>query len=418
MNDLVERARAHGLPATAAVLATAPPPLIDPTAAPPDARLVEPPATQPKRILGQMARRGLDPALVRALWPTLVARPLERALFAADVLAQSLLAPPKDDPLLGELRSAARQLGKARPGDGRLGVDLNAHSAASLVAELARDPSLARRPNADLLALAYEFHFGALDELVRRGDALLGKHEVRTSIRAYARLLQLAHLPSLASVYYDWLSRVVGWRAPALELCETLFDAEAPQKIPGDAIRKGDVPDAELNDVAEYLVYRSYLALGDPGRSLSLWRENLAKREAALGPPSLRLDVVSAHLSAIFGQPAVPLQRVEEACAHDRLWRYAAHVRALVAVQTAPERALQLFHDYVTGFGNDFGCGFDVLRAAPEPLKRDVARLLAREAFHLPHERAPWRLLVMALGDRSSIHAAATEIDARLRAQS
>ena len=415
MNPLIAKAQAQGLLATAAVLAKAPPALIDPAAAPPDARLVEPPATQPKRILAQMARRGLDPALVRALWPTFESRPLERALFAADVLEQALF--PTGDALVEELIAAARQLGAARSADGSLGVDLNRHSAAALIAALARDPSLPRRPIADLLALAYEFDLGALDELLRRRDPFVAKPDVRTSIHAYARLLALAHLPSLASVYFDWLSRPLGWRAAALDLCETLFDAEVPQKIPGDAIRKGDVADAELNDIAEYLVYRTYLALGDPGRAQALARQQLTEREAVLGSPSLRLDVVRAHLGAIFRQGGMPLGRVEQACAHDRLWRYAAHVRAVVAIATQPERALQLYHDYLTGFGNDFGCGYDVLAASPEPLKRDLARLLAREAFHLPHERAPWKLLTMVLGDRTAVHAAATEIDARLRAQ-
>jgi hypothetical protein len=112
----------------------------------------------------------------------------------------------------------------------------------------------------------------------------------------------------------------------------------------------------------------------------------------------------------------VPRARLDEACARDRLWRYAAHVRTMFAAQTDPN-ALQVYHDFLTAFGNDFGCGYDVLQGAPQPMRRDIGRLLAREAFHLPHERAPWKLLVIALGDRSEVHAATSEIDRRLAAQ-
>ena len=50
-------------------------------------------------------------------------------------------------------------------------------------------------------------------------------------------------------------------------------------------------------------------------------------------------------------------------------------------------------------------------------MRRDGVRLLAREAFFLPHERAPWKLLAMALGDKVAVHAAVSELDGRLRAQ-
>src|ERR1041385_428909 len=92
MNRIAERAGALGLVVTARALADA---RIDPDSAPRDARLTEPVAGDIKRILGQMARRGSDPELVRALWAKLDGRPLERALVAIDVLAQALW-PPRD----------------------------------------------------------------------------------------------------------------------------------------------------------------------------------------------------------------------------------------------------------------------------------------------------------------------------------
>jgi hypothetical protein len=50
-------------------------------------------------------------------------------------------------------------------------------------------------------------------------------------------------------------------------------------------------------------------------------------------------------------------------------------------------------------------------------VRRDGVRLLAREAFFLPHERAPWKLLALSLADKPAVHAAVTELDGRLRAQ-
>jgi hypothetical protein len=97
----------------------------------------------------------------------------------------------------------------------------------------------------------------------------------------------------------------------------------------------------------------------------------------------------------------------------DRLWRYAAKVRAIVAAARTPARALEMFHAYVGGFGNDYDTTFSVISLAPEQVKRDVARILCREAFYLPHEPAAWKLLGALAGNE----AIATEIDARLKSQ-
>src|SRR5262249_2566713 len=139
---------------------------------------------------------------------------------------------------------------------------------------------------AERMVGAYDFSVAVLALLADEGDALVRSPEVLASIDAFARLLALAHLPTLASVYFDFLSTTLGQRAAALALCEVLFDAEAALFIPGDAIRKGDVPDAELNDVAEYLTYRSYLAVGDASQAHELLESNLRQRDPALGPPS------------------------------------------------------------------------------------------------------------------------------------
>jgi hypothetical protein len=394
--------------ATANALAAA---KIDPDVAPRDARLTEPVAGDTKRILGQMARRGADANLVRALWAKLEGRPLERALVAVDVLTQALWSPR--DPLLAELRDAASSLGPARPPAGELGIALETHPARALIERHDRmDPA---RPNLDLLALAYEMHLGALDELLRRDDDLLTRLPTRESIHAFARLAALARLPTLASVYFDWLVRGLGWRVPALDLCETMFDAGVAQKIPGSAMQPGDVPERDQRDTAEYLLYRAHLGVGDSDTANALVVQNTAQRARWASEPSLRVDVVRAHLGTLYGHGDVTLARVEAACSEDRLWRYGAMVRAIVAANRAPARAIELFHAYLAGFGNEFEGALVVVSVAPENVKRDIARIICREAFYLPHEPAPWKLLGVLFGVGGPV---ADEIDARLRSQS
>lgn len=410
MNKVAERAGALGLFATANVLADA---KLNPNEAPRDPRLAEPVAGDLKRLFAQMARRGNDPELVRAVFRALERRPLERALVAVDVLAQAIW--PRNEPLVTELAIAARSLGTVRPKAGEVGIDLNVHSATYLIEQHARRPEIAAAATADLLVLAYEHHLGALDELHRRGDTLISQAGTCESIHAFARLAALAHLPTLASVYLDWLVRSVGWRVPVLDLCETLFDAGVPQYIPGTAIQQGDVPENELRDTAEYLVYRAHISLGDYETANALLSQNMEQRPRWIGSPSLRVDTVRGHLGSLFGHSKdVGLPRIEIACMQDRLWRYGAKVRAIVATTRQPARAIEMVHAYIAGFGNDYDTIFSVISLGPEELKRDVTRVLVREAYYLPHEPSVWKLIAALAGKRKQVE---DEIDARLRSQ-
>jgi hypothetical protein len=420
-SELATVARARGLAALAALVERfAAPQLLDTTRVPADPRLAQPPHAPAKRILAQMARRGLEPALVRALWSWLDGRPLERALVAVDVLAGALL---DDDALAAELDVAAATLGALRPPRRDVGIDLNAHPASTLIERFARDSSLQPRAEADLLALSYDFHFGALDELSRRGHALVHDAGTHESIRAFARLLQLAHLPTLASVYLDWLSRPLGYRRAALDLCETLFDARKPAKIPGDAVRPGDVPDRNEHDLAQYLVCRIQLALGNAAEGWAVCEDNLTRRDRRLGPLDDRLAVARAHLGTLAGERPIPLATVAAACKRDKAWRYGAYVRAVVAAAQLPATSpepLQLAHDFVTGFGNDATFWRDLVAVVPPsaPLRADAVRLLAREAAALPHEPAAWRALALLIAGSSGAAPALRELDARIAAQS
>ncbi|HTL34385.1 MAG TPA: hypothetical protein VL326_14760 [Kofleriaceae bacterium] len=410
MNKIAERAGALGLFVTANAIADA---KLDPTQAPPDPRLVEPVADDIKRIFGQMTRRGCDPVLVTALWNKLGRRPLERALVAVDVLASSIW--PTNDPLLPELRAAAKSLASARPPVGELGIDLNKFSATELMNRHALLLELSGSSTPDLLALAYEHNLSAFLELRRRGDKLFDQEPTRDSIHAYARLVALAHLPTLASVYMDWLVRDLGYRPPMLDLCEVLFDAGVAQKIPGDAIQPSDFPEAEGRDIGEYVLYRAHISVGDLDRASGLMVHNAEQRPRWGRPSSSRLDVVRAHLGTLYGHSEdITLQRVEAACSDDRTWRYGAKVRAIVAAKRQPTRAFEMVHGYVAGFGNDYETLLTVLSIGPEALKRDVARIIVREAFYLPHEPSVWKLLGALFGARAPV---ADEIDKRIRSQ-
>lgn len=418
---LADLLRARGLPVAAQLVSTAAAaPLFDATRLPLDPRLVEPPRDRPKSILAQLARRGADPRLIQALWPSLDKRPLERALIAWDTLAASLLAP--GDPFAAELRAAARPLASILPAPARFGVDLNQSPSTRLIAELGGSEAAPARSVEELVA-AYDFSLVTLERLRAAGDPMLRAPAVLSGLRAFAKLLQLAHLPTLASVYFDYLSRALGHRAAALDLCETLFDAEAAPFIPADAVRPGDVPDAELSDLGEYLLYRSYLAVGQAGESYELLEQNLAQRHPSLGRPSARLVAVRAHLGTLARQRPVPLADVERATAPDPLWRYGARARLVVTAAQSPpdsQRPLTLFHDYVGGFGNDFRAWYEALAAAPESAtwRRDSCAVLAREAQHLPHDRGLWQAIFMTLGGTDEVKRATRELEQRLVDQS
>ncbi|MBA3460770.1 MAG: hypothetical protein H0T46_12455 [Deltaproteobacteria bacterium] len=410
MNRISERAGALGLFATANALADA---KIDPNMAPKDPRLTEKPGADIKRIFGQMARRGHDPQLVGALRAKLEKRPFERALVAVDVLAQSIWSPR--DPLLAQLRADAETLGDVRPPANDVGIDLNAHPAVALLERFARTPEIGRAGEIELLAYAYEQHLGVFAELHHRGDDLLARQGTRDSIQAFARLASLARLPTLASIYFDFLQRGLSWPEVAFDLCETLFDAGVPHKIPGSALQGVDVSKREQRDVAEYCALRAHIALGDTGSANALFLQSMEQRPRWSGMSSPKVDVVSAHLGLLYDHGESALARVEAACTVEPLWRYAAMVRAIVASKRAPNRARELWHAHLAAFGNDFDCTFTVIRLVPEAVKRDVARFLCREAFHLPHEPAPWKLLGALFGVDDAVR---DEIEARLGAQS
>jgi hypothetical protein len=386
-----------------------------------DDRLVALPHLARLDLLGQMVRRGLDPVLVHALLPLLEKHPLERALVAWDVLGGSLFV--QGDPFVDELRAAARPLKGVLPPPGGRGIDLNQTDSVELVRRFSGGAALGEAHVIELLGAAYEHKLAAFGELVRRGDELVADHGVHVSLHSLARLLYLAHLPSLASVYFDYLSRALGYRPAAIGLAETLLDAELPQHVPADVLQSGDLPEQALADAGAYLVYRTYLTLGQPEAAYELFERNRRERPAQAPPPSPHLALVGAHLAILVSKPpGVTLQALDRAYGKNELWRYAARVRvaASAALSGASSRApLELLHEFVAGFGNDRRCWHEALDNAPSNAtwKRDAARVLGREALFLPHERSCWETISMFIGSPRSVQEVVDEIDARLNDQ-
>jgi hypothetical protein len=385
-----------------------------------DDRLVALPHLARLDILGQMVRRGLDPVLIHALLPLLEKHPLERALVAWDVLGGSLFV--QGDPFVDVLRAAVRPLAGVLPPGGR-GIDLNRIDSVELVRRFSGTGALGEAHVVELLGAAYEHKLAAFDELARRGDELVGDRGVHVSLHSLARLLHLAHLPSLASVYFDYLSRALGYRPAAMSLAETLIDAELPQHVPADVLRQGDMAEQALADAGAYLVYRTYLTLGQAAAAYELFENNRRARPAQVPPPSPHLVLVGAHLAILMSKPpGVTLEALARVCEKSELWRYAARVRvtAAAALSGATARApLELLHEFVTAFGNDRRCWHECLDNAPPNAvwKRDAARVLGREALYLPHERACWEVISMFIGSPRAVQEVVDQIDARLNEQ-
>jgi hypothetical protein len=411
---------ARGLPTLSALMKRfAQPGAFDPLVTM-DPQLEAPPNQGRLELLRQLVRRGLDPILLRPLLLALENHPLERALVAWDALNGSLLA--DGDALVEELRQAARPL-KAILAP--RGIDLRRITSQELIRRFSGSAQLGEAHIVALLGGAYEHQLAAYEELHRRGDEMVGDRRVHISLHSLARVFQLAHLPSLASVYFDYLARSLGYRRAAFDFCETLLDAELPQHIPADAVRADDAPEWLLKDTSEYLIYRTYVNYGHAADAWELCEQNRRDRPKAAPAPSPRLLTVRAHLANLLGHPpTVAIAELERICAADPVWRFAARVRvaAAAAANRVPDSLapLQLLHDFVVGFGNDRRCWHEALDAAQVNAiwKRDSARLLGREALHLPHERTVWEVISMFMANPATIQRVVDEIDARLAGQS
>ena len=159
------------------------------------------PATELPALLGQLIRRGLQRPLVEALLGMLQGRALEQTLISWDVLARAEIADWEGD-YIAALRANAERARDALPASGEVGVRADV-SCDGIVAQLA-PPETKRATVDDLLAAVGVHELAAYRELSVRSRSAVD--ELRTAgvlaqLRQYARLLSLAHLPTLATFY-------------------------------------------------------------------------------------------------------------------------------------------------------------------------------------------------------------------------
>jgi hypothetical protein len=414
--ELANLARAHHLPATARLIEKFHTPELFARDFARDVRLDAPAHTEAMEIIGQMSRRGLHPVLVRPLLEYLRERPVERGLLAWDALSSTLVP---DGELLAELRAAATPFHDVLPAPARSCVDLNAHPADKLIPGGYED-----KQELVLLALLNEHSLQALAEMQRRKDPIVATSGTHTSMQMMGRLWHLAHAPTVAAVYLDYVSRALGFRAAARDLCEAMLDAAAAKRIPSDAVRAGDLPPEMISDFGEYLTYRSFLNTIPHQQLFDLMEQNRRNRPRKMPAPSVQLQLVRAHVCALLKKPGpLSLESLDQICETHKTWRYASRVRVSVAAQVLPPRSprpLAMVHHYLTGFGSDLHTCYEALMVGPAEAswKQELLPILVREARGLPHEVGVWRAIIMMIADQAGMLEATQQITRRIEQQS
>jgi hypothetical protein len=323
------------------------------TAAEADAGLTAAPELELTQRLGLLARRGLERALVTSFLESLETY-VERGLAAWDVLAGSLV---DDRDFEATLRSLLADVRELLPPPGARGINVD-----RVPADL-RLPSVASAP---------------------------------------ARLLDLAHLPTLASL---WLARAEDDDESRGALAEVLLDAGAADRLAP--------PGAKL---APYAMARAAIARGDASSAYALVQTTVAPKS-----DDAALQLVRAELGLRTGERPISPARIEQIVQSAPTWRYAARVRACTAAAIcAPDSSspIRLLDEYLATFGNDEAIWLGLVEYGPfgaawfAPM---MARL-TREALALPHEPAVWTALATIVGGDDA-PAAVAEIRQRLAAQ-
>jgi hypothetical protein len=341
----------------------------------------EPPVDGLFRLI---ARRGLEPKLVSALFTVFPARPIERALIAYDVLRGSLLG----------------------TGDGEL--------AAQLATELAPLEGIASEA-----AAVPRDHLAALIAAVRSDDAseipslagLTSRRDLdeatREAVFAHARALARAHLPSLAIAFLQIMFERFAIPQALEMMVDFALDGDAIEAVP-------QIPgqDDRSMRLQTYLFVRASLAVYDLAgaeKLLAALRQHPGVRDSS--EPSLLL--VDAHLALMQGKRLDPAgEAVIKQIADAALgWRYAHAVADAAAMPGDPEGTAMRLDNYVSTFGNDARVWGQA--AMLDDAKPALDKLLSRELRFGSHDPDVWR----ALSALSGVEAIGTEVDERTTEQ-
>jgi hypothetical protein len=415
--SLADLARARGLERTAqAVASEEMRARIEPIAGP-DANLASDPSQAP---LPHMARRGLEPRLVASLFTAFIERPLERGLFAWDVLTGTLFSDTADDQrLLEDLRAAARAVSPALPPPGQRGANLTAHAATELVQKMAIPPLQASSQEVVLEALK-DHSLGAMALVPTLAPEFLHKPDVLESVRAFARLCRFAHAPTLASVYLDYLWRGLNYLPAFNDLCEVMLDCDAMERMPLTSLDEEKHP--ELKPFLEYAMFRTGVLKKKYVDTYALLKETVKKRGSfwRKAPPDPLLQVVEVELKGSLKETSVDFGAIDAICQAHPEWRYAAEMRTVAAALTSDSLLpLEMEQRYLDDFGDRFSAWFFPLRVTPPGAewRRAAGPMIARECFYLPHCKDAWRALVPMV-THGDVKPSLSEIDDRVTRQS
>ena len=358
----------------------------------------EAPASDLPGLLVQLARRGLDPRLVPSLLGHFEGRPLEKGLVAWDVLCGSLW-PADEDDVFDELREAAEAIDEVSGSPQATCVDFNQHTSTAL---LERHALAAVK---DPLEEAKRNGLGAIEKLRQQGgkasDTVTGL-AFRQGLTSLGQLLAQAHLPSLATLYLDYVVRVLGHGAAVPLLCEVMLDERASDRIPSDLIKQSDQPPEEWADFLEYLLYRSYDASGNSVKAYGVLETNRKNRGAT--PPTDRFVVVQSLLAPEFDDPVPPFARLDGIAQRHELWARAWGARMTAAAQDAPRDSLHplaVAEDYVRRFGHHWPSWYHAFRVTTRvhgggvPWKIAACASVGQEVLTLPHDPHAWKALVL-----------------------
>lgn len=398
MNDFIPEvislAESRGFERIAALL-----PKLDAKLTIPNAPLLDveaPPASELPSLLGQMVRRGLQRPLVEALLERLAGRAFESALVAWDALANAA-TPDWEGSYIASLRGKAEAVRSLLPPPGERGIRTD-FGYESLIAKLS--PAAIRTASIDTLLDGIGTHDVAAYESLR-AQSLATVDELRdagvlTDLRNFAKLLSLAHLPTLASFYAHYSWAALGEAAARDDLVEILCDADAADRLPRALFSATGEP---LDDLAVYGTLRSLINRGAPDTAFGMLGERYGEgRRPAADKLTDALALVYAELSVDIGEPNVPPERLARITASARLWRYALRVTATTAFRLSPPDSplpAQAVETFLTGFGNDYRFWRAVIArpSMDQPWFPSAIGLLLRETVALPHSRACWSAL-------------------------
>lgn len=364
-----------------------------------DGSLQRPPPSNVAGMFRMMPRRGLQPALVTRLLDEYPNRPLERALIAWDIARGSLLG-RSDAQLLARLATELEPL-----------KEIGATSVVAIPRDRIATLIDAARPSSKAGLLDGYLAMPSLAALVAMTRALRSLDDKPAFVAVtldHAKLLSLAHLPTLALAFLQIL-----WDRFALQPALDLMIEVALDSRQLDAVPQLEPHDERSAQQKAYGLLRAYLALRDIAAASTL-NESLSRIPATRDSSDPALIVAKAELALLENKQIDPatIELVSAIAPPSSDWRYAVQVRESLGLLNKPHGAAVAIASYISRFGNNAEMWSRV--AQHRPARNDLLKRLSREVRYVSHDPEVWRALAVVLPDGDSMYA---EVQQRLDAQ-